>query len=902
MGFKRRYKGMCNTCFLSMSLLGSVAEEALGACNLVSLPGGGTQSCDSGSSGPLTLPSGNNILIFPVGGTGVIAGSVTFGPGSDRVDMNSGSVLGDVNQGAGRDQFRITAGTLTGDVNQGNDPDDFFMSGGSLRSLTQGDGRDTFLMTGGTLTNAFEDGDIARMTGGTIGRVDMKLDDNLFELSGGTVVNNLVAGFGRDTIVISGGVIGGVISVSGGNDSITLSGGEVRGGVRASFGDDSFTWRDGGFMRGPVLMADGNDSATLSNLTELNLGANPLLDGGAGNDVLNFSTVETSAPRRYTNWETVNLSNDSRLDLAGDFVVGDSASGTGVFNIDGNSVVRSTAGSVRPFIGEQLATLNNAGTLDMTSGSNRADDTLSVRGNYAGNNGRLLLQSVLAGDQSPSDRLVVSGGTLTGTTQIDVTNLGGTGAFTAQNGIQVVQASNGAVSDNSAFSLGSSLSAGAYQYYLFKGGVEAGSENNWYLRSAVVAAPRAFAAGPPVIAVPPVAPVPPAEPVPPAPPVIPVPPVPPVDPVDPVDPDEPPVTGLPTPTPVPAPTPTTGLPAATVPVAAVGTPALPAAIVGAAPIALYRLEVPNYSVVPPAIAVMTQTTLGTFHDRQGDQSLLDETGAVPVAWARLLNNDFKQSWSGTVDPRLDASINGYQIGHDLYAWRSAQGVSQRVGVFAAHSRMDGHVEGFAEGFDGRKTGKVKIQGDSLGAYWTLIGAGGGYVDAVAMQTRLDGYSRSDRGVRIDTEGHVLSLSLETGYPFQVSPRWVLEPQAQLIHQRLHIDSQDDGISRVSFDSDPYSTLRAGVRLRGAYVVWGMPVEPYVRANAWRTFSGQDTVTFDHSTQIKSEHKSVTGDIGLGVSVRVGKGVSLYASADYSGDLDDNDLDGVTTNLGVRMSW
>lgn len=896
-----RHNGRCGACWILACLCMTAPSTSQSACNLVSTLGGDTQTCDSGSSGPLTNPGGNNVLIFPAGGTGSIVGSVTFGSGNDRIDMNSGSIVGDFNQGAGTDQFRITQGTITGDVNQSFDPDDFFMSGGTMRSLTQGDGFDTFLMTGGTITNAFEDGDSARMTGGTIGRVDLKLDDNLFDMSGGTIVNNLVAGFGKDTIIVSGGLIGGAISVSGGNDRITFSGGEVRGGVRASFGDDVFVWRDGGFMRGGVLMADGNDRASLANLTEANLSSNPLLDGGPGIDALSFDAVNTAVPGRYTNWETVNLGNGSQLDLAGNFVLGDSVTGTGVFNVDASSVVRSTAGSFSPFTGSQLATLNNAGTLDMTTGSTSAADTLTVRGNYVGNNGRLLLQSVLAGDESPSDKLVVSGGALSGTTQIDVTNLGGQGAFTPQNGIQVVEASDGAISDNTAFSLKGSLSAGAYQYYLFKGGVQAGTENNWYLRSAVLSLPL-----PP--AVPPASP-PDAPPV--TPPVAPpiTPPVePPVEPpVTPPDVPAPPVTPPVTPTPPPVPpqqpdTPTPVVPAAVAPVAAIGTPALPAPVQGAAPLPLYRQEVPNYSVVLPAVAVLLNTTLSTFHDRQGDQSLLDEHGAVPAGWGRILSNDFKQSWSGTVDPKLDASIKGYQIGHDLYAARTNGGSNHRLGFFVAHSRLDGHVEGFADGLEQSKTGKVKLEGDSVGAYWTVVGPSAGYVDAVLMGTRLDGYSRSNRGVRIDTKGHALSLSLEAGYPITLSPHWVIEPQVQFIHQRIDLDGQNDGIADVSFDSDAYNTGRVGARLKGNYVVQGVPVEPYVRTNLWRTFGGNDTVTFDHVTRIESDHHSTTADLGVGFIAKVGNGVSVYASADYSSDVDDNDLNGVIANLGVRVSW
>lgn len=159
-------------------------------------------------------------------------------------------------------------------------------------------------------------------------------------------------------------------------------------------------------------------------------------------------------------------------------MLGDSVSGTGVLNVDSSSTLTAVQGSISPFISTRLTTLNNAGTLDMTANSSSATDTLTVHGNYVGNNGQLRVQSVVGGDSSASDKLVVDRGTLTGTTQIEVSNLGGVGGVTLQNGIQVVSATNGATSDNSAFSLKSSVSAGPFEYYLFKGGITAGSENS----------------------------------------------------------------------------------------------------------------------------------------------------------------------------------------------------------------------------------------------------------------------------------------------------------------------------------------------------------------------------------------------------------------------------------------
>lgn len=874
---------------LTLVCLMCLSSTATADCSTVAGSGNDSYSCSSGTSGSgLTALAGANSLVFPFGGNGTINGNVRFGPGNDVIQMDSGTVLGAVDQGDGANRFQISAGTVTGAVQQGNGIDNFQMTGGAIQSLAQSDGYDVFLMTGGTIVGGFDDGDMAKMTGGTIGRVNMKLDDNIFDMSGGTIIGNLVTGFGQDTIIVSGGTIGGNISVSGGDDSITVTGGEIDGEIRASNGNDSFIWRNAGVIKSAVLMGDGDDTTLIGHLTENTLSLTPSIDGGLGNDTLTFDASSSGTASRYIGWETVKLTNNSRFNLSDDFFLGDSSTGTGNFNIDNTSTLQVTNGAIRPYTAGQLTTLTNAGIIDMSSGSSSATDTLSVYGNYVGSGGQLLLQSVLGADNSASDKLVVSQGTISGNTQLGVSNLGGQGGLTIQNGIEVVQAQNGATSSPDAFALKSSVSAGAYQYYLFKGGVTAGSENNWYLRSSVVAV--APPAAPPVMApviIPPATP-----PIPPA--------VPPT-----VGADEPPVeppTSQPV-APVDPALPAPGTTAAeTSPIPASTTPELPGTVAGEQPIALYRLEVPVYSVVVPAAQIMMLNALGTFHDRQGEQSLLTEAGVAPAGWGRIYNNDFRKSWSGTVSPSFDGSLDGFQIGHDLFASEVSEGRYQRFGLFVGQTRLRGSIKGFAEGFQGRQAGRTKLDGDNVGVYWTLSDRSGWYVDAVAMGTHLDGNSHSDRGVRLDTQGHGVTLSLEGGYPIRISGNWSVEPQAQLISQHIALDDQHDGISDVSFDSQNYTTGRLGARLKGHYLVSNKPVEPYLRANVWQTFGGSDTVTYNGADRIKTQHKSSTADLGVGVVAQLSSSVALYLGADYSTHLDTNNLEGVTGNVGIRMSW
>lgn len=479
------------------------ADSAI-ACPLTVTAGDDVINCNSGAAGNLVDTQGNNSLIFSSGNGSVVG--VSYGAGNDLIEMNTpaavigaggvsmgdganifrlfqGQVQAAILQGAGDDIVQISGGQAIS-INQSAGKDSFQISGGTIRSLAQGTGIDQFVMSSGTITDYFEDGDLALMTGGRIGRVDMKLDDNTFDMRGGTIVGNLVTGFGNDTILVSGtSFIGGNISVSGGTDSITLTGGTVNGQILASAGNDTLTWSGGGKVNSFILMGANNDTALLQNLTEANVAPTPVLDGGDGVDTLTFDNTRVSTPARYSNWETVNLDNNSQMTLGGTFTLGGSDTGTGTLNNNGTSTLLVGTGIISAFDPAQSATLNNRGLIDMTTGSSIATDTLTVNGNYNGNAGVLALQTVLGDDNSQTDKLIVSRGTIGGTTTLQITNLGGSGAATAVDGIRVVDAQNGATSASGAFSLGNAVAAGPYSYFLYRGGVSAGTQDSWFLRS-----------------------------------------------------------------------------------------------------------------------------------------------------------------------------------------------------------------------------------------------------------------------------------------------------------------------------------------------------------------------------------------------------------------------------------
>ena len=103
--------------------------------------------------------------------------------------------------------------------------------------------------------------------------------------------------------------------------------------------------------------------------------------------------------------------------------------------------------------------------------------------NYIGQGGTLGLNTLLGADGSPSDRLVISGGTATGNSLMKITNTTGAGALTTGNGILVVDTINGGTTAPAAFGLAGPAVAGPYEYTLFRSSIDASNPQAWYLRS-----------------------------------------------------------------------------------------------------------------------------------------------------------------------------------------------------------------------------------------------------------------------------------------------------------------------------------------------------------------------------------------------------------------------------------
>ena len=314
----------------------------------------------------------------------------------------------------------------------------------------------------------------------------------------------------------------------------------------------------------------------------------------------------------------------------------------------------------------------------------------------------------------------------------------------------------------------------------------------------------------------------------------------------------------------------------------------------------YRQDIPTIG-----LTTLAATWPGPFsaHPDLRSSSLTTED-AAPTAWDQLYGQPSRQAQADYISQAMAVPGTHELKGPAILTLQSAGGHTQRVGLVGGTSQYPLNNKGAQIPpvmSDPNRDG-LNLRGQSLGAYWSLTGPQGWHVDLTASGGRVNGFSRNEQGTRRATEGSAMTLSVEGGFPIGLGENWVIEPQAQLINQRITLDTPYAGSGNASSSDLTSWSGRVGAHLKGSYDISGMPVEPYVRTNLWHTVYSGNAVTLDQVDKISSSRKSSTVELGLGLVAKVTPTVSLYVSADYSSDVDDNDLNGLIGSLGVRMRW
>lgn len=327
-------------------------------------------------------------------------------------------------------------------------------------------------------------------------------------------------------------------------------------------------------------------------------------------------------------------------------------------------------------------------------------------------------------------------------------------------------------------------------------------------------------------------------------------------------------------------------------------------------IPIYRPETPLYAPVPAIARQMALSTLGTLHERVGDQENLrgsaEQRTYVNGAWGRMFGGRLDNRWGGTAEARAEGDLVGFQTGLDLFRRTTDSGRRDHVGLYVAYTDHDASMRGLARGMRDLEVGRLQTDGSSVGAYWTHFGPTGWYVDTVLQQSWYDMEATSLYGSEASTETTGYTASLETGYPITLRESWLVEPQAQIVYQDVRVDGTQDQYSSVDWDEGSAWTGRIGARLQytrrdARGTLW----QPYGRINLWHAFSGQDGVILGQSSPaIENRFGHTALEVGGGLTARVSTNVSLYGQASHRWTIDGDQSRQTATGgvLGLRMNW
>jgi outer membrane autotransporter protein len=331
---------------------------------------------------------------------------------------------------------------------------------------------------------------------------------------------------------------------------------------------------------------------------------------------------------------------------------------------------------------------------------------------------------------------------------------------------------------------------------------------------------------------------------------------------------------------------------------------------------IYAEPVSGYVQMPTVNMELGFTTIGTLHERRGENQTYNITGTNNTALA----NNQQQTWGRVLVKHLDkngkqrldtvGNQSVLQIGHDfILDENNKTGTRRHIGAYVSygHNENDFRDQYRAENgyiVDDHYTGKGRTDAVSVGGYSTFYGNNGGYVDLVGQVSYLRNKYNARSNESVHQNGWGAALSAETGKSFTVyGNNWFVEPQAQLVYQYLSLDDFNDGIRHI--DQHNPSALRGRVGMRfgynGATTDNLPPSSFYGIANIWHDFVNPKSVDIGRDT-LKEEYAKTWGEVGVGIQLPITRQSDFYSDVRYEKNFGSAKRKGFKGTIGYKYTW
>lgn len=312
-------------------------------------------------------------------------------------------------------------------------------------------------------------------------------------------------------------------------------------------------------------------------------------------------------------------------------------------------------------------------------------------------------------------------------------------------------------------------------------------------------------------------------------------------------------------------------------------------------------QVPAYILAPTALFQAGLQDISNLHSRLGeirDDRAMGRNGGTGEFFIRGYGGKYsytsnRNAYAYGYDANVD--YTAIQMGGNLYAFENASGVT-RFGLAGTIGSLS---------FDPKRVDNAS-SGDlntwSVAGYATYLHNSGWYVDGIVSFGAFDGHvSTSLRGRTADLTGNSFSASIETGYPIALGNGLVLEPQAQLVYQRLMFDRKNDVDNFVvSLGNQDQLTGRLGARLSRSFTATDKLVTIYAKANVLHGIVSGGEIFLGDTFRLGRYGTAVEG--GIGINATLSKNLSLYADAAYQHKVGKSGVSGISVNGGLRYNF